>query len=93
MIFKTKNVCASQISFDVKDNKVFNIVFYGGCPGNLKGISKLCDGQNIDDIIEKLENTQCRGGTSCPDQLAKALKEYKEKQTQLNFKSEVSNGI
>jgi uncharacterized protein (TIGR03905 family) len=50
----------------------------GGCAGNTQGIAKLCIGRTVDDVITTLEGTICRMGTSCPDQLAKALKKYKE---------------
>lgn len=78
--YKTKGTCSSQIDFDVEDNKVKNVNFYGGCNGNLQGISTLIDGMEVDDVIKKLEGIKCGfKSTSCPDQLAKALKEYKEK--------------
>ncbi len=76
--FKTKGTCATQIFFDVENNVLTQLSFKGGCTGNHQGISRLAVGQNIDTIIEKLEGTICRGNTSCPDQLAKALKQYKE---------------
>ena len=50
----------------------------GGCRGNIQGVAKLCEGRKIDDVIGLLEGIQCQGGTSCPDQLAKALREIKE---------------
>lgn len=76
MVFKTKGTCASQISFDLVDGKVHNVVFTGGCNGNLKGIGSLVEGMDANDVITRLEGTTCGGkSTSCPDQLAKALKE------------------
>lgn len=78
MNFKPSGVCAKEISFDVVDNKVRNLNFINGCPGNLIGLSKLIDGMDIDEAIEKLKGIDCRGkGTSCPDQLSKALEEYR----------------
>lgn len=78
MQFKPTGVCAKEISFDVVDNKVKNLNFVNGCPGNLLGLSKLIDGMDIDEAIERLKGIDCRGkGTSCPDQLSKALEEYK----------------
>ena len=66
------------INVKVEDNKVKSVNFIGGCNGNLKGISSLVEGMNIDDVINKLEGTSCGfKSTSCPDQFAKALKEYK----------------
>ena len=78
MIYKTQGVCARTISFEVVDNKIYNVAFEGGCRGNTTGISKLVEGMNINDVITRLEGTKCRPTTSCPDQLAKALKKYKE---------------
>lgn len=76
--YRTSGVCASQILFDVIDGKVHNVQFVGGCPGNTTGVAKLVEGMNVDDVIAKLEGIKCRPTTSCPDQLAKALKQYKE---------------
>ena len=76
--FKTKGTCAQMISFDVEDNKLSNVQFYGGCNGNLKGIGSLVEGMDIDDVIAKLEGIKCgMKQTSCPDQLAAALKAVK----------------
>ena len=77
MTYKTTGVCAREIKFDVIDNKVCNVTFVGGCAGNTQGVAKLCENRNIDEIISLLEGIKCRGGTSCPDQFAKALKKYK----------------
>ena len=80
MTYKTKGVCASHIEFEVDDNKkVHNVRFIGGCSGNTQGIAKLSVGRNIDEIIGLLEGIRCRAGTSCPDQFAQALKQYKAK--------------
>ena len=76
--YRTKGVCSRSIILDIEDGIVKDVEFIGGCNGNLKGISQLCKGMKIDDIIDRLENTVCgMKGTSCPDQLARALKEYK----------------
>jgi len=77
--YRTVGTCAKQIIFDVKDNILTNCKFINGCSGNAQGICKLVVGQDIDAIIERLEGIKCRMGTSCPDQLAKALVGYKEK--------------
>ncbi|KEH97558.1 TIGR03905 family TSCPD domain-containing protein [Clostridium massiliodielmoense] len=75
-----KGVCSKQIDFEIEDNKLKNASFIGGCNGNLKGICSLVEGMDIDSIIKKLRGIDCRGkGTSCPDQLAKALEEIKNK--------------
>lgn len=76
--YSTKGTCSKQIIFEVEDNKLTECKFINGCSGNAQGISKLCIGQDIDTIISKLEGIQCRSGTSCPDQLAQALIDYKQ---------------
>ena len=77
--YKTKGTCSQMIYFDLEDGKVKNVQFMGGCNGNLKGIGQLVEGMDVDDVIARLEGTTCgMKRTSCPDQLAKALKEAKE---------------
>lgn len=76
--YKTFGVCSRTIDFEVANNIITHVKFNGGCLGNTQGVAKLAIGRTVDDVIELLEGTQCRGGTSCPDQLARALKEYKE---------------
>ena len=76
--FKTTGTCSIMINYDVIDNKVKNVNFVGGCKGNTQGVAKLVDGMDIDEAIAKLEGIDCRNGTSCPDQLARALKQYKQ---------------
>ena len=72
--YSTSGVCARDIRFNVVDNKVINVEFVGGCSGNLGGISKLIEGMNVNEVIEKLSGLSCgMKQTSCPDQLAKAL--------------------
>ena len=78
--YATKGTCSRQILFDVNDNKVNNVKFIGGCLGNLQGISRLVEGKDIDEVISLLKGVRCKGNTSCPDQLATALLEYKQKQ-------------
>ena len=76
--YNTQGVCSRSIYFDVENNKVKNVSFLGGCNGNLKGIGALVEGMDIDDVITRLEGTTCgMKKTSCPDQLAQALKAYK----------------
>ncbi len=74
------SVCSRNIEIDVDDNGIIkSVIFTGGCNGNLKGISNLVVGMKIDEVIEKLENIKCGfKQTSCPAQLAAALKNYKE---------------
>ena len=75
--YKTFGVCSRNIDFEVENNIVKSVHFNGGCMGNTTGVSKLVENRNIDEVISLLEGIQCRNGTSCPDQLARALKEYK----------------
>lgn len=76
---RPSGVCSRMITFDVEDNKVKSVQFFGGCPGNAKGISQLVEGRPVDEIISLLEGITCgRKPTSCPDQLARALKAWKE---------------
>ena len=78
--YLTKGTCSRQILFDVtEDERVENVKFIGGCSGNLQGISRLVNGKPIDEVIATLKGIKCKGNTSCPDQLSKALSEYKEK--------------
>lgn len=73
--YYTTGTCSRQIDFEVNDGKVSNIVFTGGCHGNLQGIARLVDGMSCEDVIKKLEGIRCGyKDTSCPDQLARALK-------------------
>ncbi|MDD6347566.1 MAG: TIGR03905 family TSCPD domain-containing protein [Lachnospiraceae bacterium] len=75
MKYRTKGTCSQSISFDIRDNKVYNVSFVGGCNGNLKGIGSLVEGMDVNDVIARLEGTTCGWkNTSCPDQLAQALK-------------------
>lgn len=76
--YQTTGVCSRIIEFDVENNKIKSVKFNGGCRGNTTGVSKLCVGRDIDEIINLLEGIECRNGTSCPDQFARALKKYKE---------------
>jgi len=77
MTYQTHGVCSIKIDFDVIDNKVCNVKFLGGCNGNAQGVSRLIEGMDIHEAIRKIKGIDCGGrGTSCPDQLAKALQEY-----------------
>ena len=76
--YEPKGVCSMKIILDIEGKVVKDAKFIGGCDGNTKGVCSLVKGMNIDDVIEKLKGIDCRRrGTSCPDQLAKALEEYK----------------
>ena len=77
--YKTHGTCSSRILFEIEGGKLHNVKFIGGCNGNLKGISALVEGMDIDDVITRLEGTTCGMKlTSCPDQLAQALKQAKD---------------
>ena len=78
--YKTKGTCSREILIDTDGQKINSVRFIGGCSGNTQGIASLVKGMTLDDVIKKCENIDCAGrGTSCPDQLAKALKLIKEK--------------
>ena len=74
--YQTSGTCSRLISIEVmEDGTLGEISFVGGCHGNLQGIGKLVEGMKADEVISRLENINCNGkGTSCPDQLAKAIK-------------------
>ena len=77
-----KGVCSRKLMFKIENNNIVDFDVIGGCPGNLQGIRKLIKGMSIDEVIEKLEGTKCgMKPTSCPDQIATALKYYKEKRS------------
>ncbi|WP_294406263.1 TIGR03905 family TSCPD domain-containing protein [uncultured Clostridium sp.] len=77
--YKTSGVCSSTINLEIEDNIIKNIEFIGGCSGNLQGIGSLVKGMSVDEVITKLKGIDCRSrGTSCPDQLSKALIAWKE---------------
>ncbi len=76
--YKTKGVCSRAIEIEIENDIVLSVKYIGGCNGNTKGVASLVEGMNVDEVISRLEGINCNGrGTSCPDQLAKALKQYK----------------
>ena len=76
MVYKTHGTCSSQISFDIIDNKVHNVKFTGGCNCNTQGVAALVEGMDVNEAIRRMEGIRCGfRPTSCPDQLATALKE------------------
>ena len=76
--YTTKGTCSRQILFNVdEENKLRGVRFIGGCGGNLQGISRLVEGKDIDEVEALLSGVQCRNNTSCPDQLSKAIAQYK----------------
>ncbi|MCD8084067.1 MAG: TIGR03905 family TSCPD domain-containing protein [Clostridiales bacterium] len=78
MTYKTRGTCSSEIQFDVKGNKITGVRFIGGCSGNTQGVARLIEGMDVDEAIRRLDGIHCGPRpTSCPDQLARALKMYK----------------
>ena len=74
--YNTHGVCSRKITFDLEGNKVKNIRFAGGCPGNLRGICSLAEGMETEEVIKRVKGITCGGKpTSCPDQLSIALNE------------------
>lgn len=81
MVYKTQGVCSREIHFEVVDNKLTNVKYVGGCAGNTLGVARLVEGMEVDTAIERLAGIPCGPRpTSCPDQLARALKAYKNGQ-------------
>lgn len=81
MVYKTKGTCSQAIDVEAENGVITSVKFIGGCAGNTAGIAKLVTGMKVDDVIARLEGTTCgMRPTSCPDQLAKALKQMKENQ-------------
>lgn len=77
--YKTKGTCSSRMRIEVEDGVVRDIQITGGCDGNLQGLSRLVTGMKVEDVISRLEGIRCGfKPTSCPDQLAQALKQYKK---------------
>lgn len=77
--YRTQGTCSTQINIDVEEDVLKEVEFFGGCNGNLQGISSLVKGMKIEDIIMRLEGIRCGfKSTSCPDQLAQALKMIKD---------------
>ena len=79
--YRTKGVCSRNITFDIVDGKVTDVHFDGGCNGNTKGIASLVEGMDAEEAVRRMEGITCGfKGTSCPDQLARALKEVLTKE-------------
>ena len=79
--YKTRGVCASKILFDLDGDTVKNIRFVGGCNGNTQGVARLAEGMKVDEVVARLKGVHCgMKSTSCPDQLAQALKAAKANQ-------------
>ncbi len=77
--YRTRGTCSREIQFEIDGNTVKNVCFVMGCQGNTTGVSRLVEGMDVNEAISRLEGIDCGGrGTSCPDQLAQALKAAKE---------------
>ena len=73
---QTRGICPQAISFSIENGKIFNVKFFGGCPGNTLAISKLLEGTEAKRVVELLKGNDCGGrGTSCADQLACGVEE------------------
>ena len=77
--YKTRGTCSQQILIEAEGDTLTHVEFIGGCTGNTQGVARLCTGMNIDEVIARCKGIQCRAGTSCPDQLARALEQFKAK--------------
>lgn len=74
-VYKPKGVCSREIRIELDGDTVKKVEFEGGCNGNTKGVASLVEGMNVDEVIDRLDGIKCGfRGTSCPDQLSKALK-------------------
>ena len=71
--YKTQGTCSSEILIDLDGDTVKSVQFINGCTGNTQGVARLAQGMKVDEVISRLKGIQCRGGTSYPDQLARAL--------------------
>ena len=77
--YRTEGTCCQAFDIETEDGKIKDVQFYGGCNGNLQGISALVEGMKVDDAISRLKGIRCGfKTTSCPDQLARALEQIKE---------------
>ena len=77
--YQTSGTCSQKITFEVdENNKLHNVIFWGGCRGNTQGVARLAEGKDINEVETLLAGVQCRNNTSCPDQLSKAIAAYKK---------------
>ena len=74
-LYETHGTCSVAIEYEVNNGILTSCRFIGGCPGNTQGVARLVIGRKVEDVISLLKGIQCRGGTSCPDQLAKAIRQ------------------
>ncbi len=77
--YKTHGTCSRAIQFEItEDRKMHNVRIIGGCTGNTQGVARLCEGRDMDEVQAMLSGILCRNGTSCPDQLSRAIAAYKQ---------------
>lgn len=74
--YKTQGTCSMAINLEINEGIITHCEFIGGCRGNTQGVAKLAIGRKAEEVAADLEGIQCRGGTSCPDQLSKAIRAY-----------------
>lgn len=75
--YKTRGTCSSEILIEVEGDMIRKVQFVNGCRGNTQGVARLAENRKIDEVIALCKGIECRGNTSCPDQLARALEEIK----------------
>ena len=76
--YKTKGTCSTQIDLEIEDGVITHCKFHNGCRGNTQGLARMVIGRKADDVTEILRGVPCRGDTSCPDQLSKAIEAYEQ---------------
>ena len=80
--YKTQGTCSQEILVEVEDGVLRKVEIVAGCTGNTQGVARLAEGRKVEDVIRLLRGIQCRNGTSCPDQLARALEQYQAQHVQ-----------
>ena len=74
--YQTRGTCSTAIDLEIENDVITHCQFTNGCRGNTQGLAKMVEGQNAKDVMNRLRGIQCRGNTSCPDQLSRALEQY-----------------
>ena len=74
--YRTRGTCSTQIDLEIENGVITSCAFHNGCRGNTAGLAKMVTGQKADEVAEKLAGIPCRGDTSCPDQLSRAIRAY-----------------
>ncbi|MDO4484340.1 MAG: TIGR03905 family TSCPD domain-containing protein [Clostridia bacterium] len=78
--YTTQGTCSKGINLEIQDGIITKCEFIAGCPGNTKGLARMVIGRKAEEVASLLEGTPCRGATSCPDQLSKAIRAYKDEE-------------